>query len=55
MLLEAYNRVLAEDVVSMLDIPPFSRSTVDGYAVKAEDTFEADENQPAWPLRSAAS
>lgn len=46
-LLEAYNRVLAEDVVSMLDIPPFSRSTVDGYAVKAEDTFEADENQPA--------
>ncbi len=46
-LLEAYNRVLAEDVVSTLDIPPFSRSTVDGYAVKAEETFGADENQPA--------
>ena len=46
-LLEAYNRVLAEDVVSTLDIPPFNRSTVDGYAVKAEDTFGADENQPA--------
>ncbi|HKM59919.1 MAG TPA: gephyrin-like molybdotransferase Glp [Candidatus Bathyarchaeia archaeon] len=46
-LLEAYNRVLAEDVVSTLDIPPFSRSTMDGYAVKAEDTFGADENQPA--------
>ena len=45
-LLEAYNRVLAEDVVSTLDIPPFSRSTMDGYAVKAEDTFGADENQP---------
>ena len=45
-LLEAYNRVLAEDVVSTLDIPPFSRSTVDGYAVKAKDTFGADENQP---------
>ena len=45
-LLEAYNRVLSEDVVSTLDIPPFSRSTVDGYAVKAEDTFGADENQP---------
>jgi molybdenum cofactor synthesis domain-containing protein len=45
-LLEAYNRVLAEDVVSTLDIPPFSRSTVDGYAVKAEDTLGADENQP---------
>ncbi len=43
-LLEAYNRVLNEDVVSGLDIPPFNRSTVDGYAVKAEDTFGADEN-----------
>jgi molybdenum cofactor synthesis domain-containing protein len=46
-LLEAYNRVLKENVVSNLDIPPFNRSTVDGYAVKAEDTFGADENQPA--------
>ena len=45
-LLEAYNRVLNEDVVSTLDIPPFNRSTVDGYAVKPEDTFEADENTP---------
>jgi len=45
-LLEACNRVLAEDVVSPLDVPPFNRSTVDGYAVKAEDTFRADENSP---------
>ena len=46
-LLEAYNRVLSEDVVSTLDIPPFNRSTVDGYAVKAMDTIGADEDQPA--------
>src|SRR3972149_6790198 len=46
-LLEAYNRVLNEDVVSGLDIPSFNRSTVDGYAVKAQDTFGYDENQPA--------
>ena len=46
-LLEAYNRVLSEDVVSTLDIPPFNRSTVDGYAVRAQDTFGADENEPA--------
>jgi len=46
-LLEAYDRVLRENVVSVLDIPPFNRSTVDGYAVKAEDTFGAGENQPA--------
>jgi molybdopterin molybdotransferase len=46
-LLEAYNRVLKEDVISPLDIPPFNRSTVDGYAVKSADTVDADENQPA--------
>ena len=45
-LLEAYNRILTEDMASALDIPPFNRSTVDGYAVKAEDTFSAEENQP---------
>ena len=45
-LLEAYNRVLAEDLVAALDVPPFHRSTVDGYAVKAEDTFGAEENNP---------
>lgn len=45
-LLEAHNRVLAKDVSSALDIPPFDRSTVDGYAVKAEDTFGAEENNP---------
>ena len=43
---EAHNRVLAEDVVAPTDVPPFSRSTVDGYAVRAADTFGADENRP---------
>ncbi|MDI6904888.1 MAG: molybdopterin-binding protein [Candidatus Bathyarchaeia archaeon] len=45
-LLEANDRVLAEDITATLDIPPFNRSTVDGYAVKAEDTFGAEENKP---------
>jgi molybdenum cofactor synthesis domain-containing protein len=45
-LLDAYNRVLGGNVVSPLNIPPFNRSTVDGFAVKAEDTFGAEENQP---------
>jgi putative molybdopterin biosynthesis protein len=48
-LLEACNRVLAEDVISPLDVPSFNRSTVDGYAVKAEDTFGADESSPVKP------
>lgn len=43
---DACNRVLAKDVVSPLNIPPFNRSTVDGYAVKAKDTFDAEENRP---------
>jgi len=47
MLLEAYNRVLAKDATAKLGIPPFNRSIVDGYAVKAADTFGADENKPA--------
>jgi putative molybdopterin biosynthesis protein len=45
-LIEACNRVLAENITAPLDIPPFNRSTVDGYAVKAEDTFGAEENHP---------
>lgn len=43
---DAYGRVLAEDIVSKLDVPPFDRSKVDGYAVKSLDTFRADELKP---------
>lgn len=43
---EALGRVLAEDVVSPIDSPPFDRSAVDGYAVRAEDTFQAREYRP---------
>lgn len=45
-LLNAYNRVLAKNVIAPMDVPPFSRATVDGYAVKAEDTFGAEEDKP---------
>ncbi|MCW4006232.1 MAG: molybdopterin-binding protein [Candidatus Bathyarchaeota archaeon] len=45
-LLDATGRVLAADVVAQLDIPPFNRSTVDGYAVKAKETYGAEENEP---------
>lgn len=43
---EACRRVLAKDVVAHIDVPPFNRATVDGYAVKAKDTFGADETNP---------
>ncbi len=45
-LLEAYGRVLAQDVVSAVDVPGFDRATMDGYAVKASDTFGAKEDNP---------
>ena len=46
--LEALNRVLAEDIHAPHPLPQFSRSTVDGYAVRAEDTFGASESLPAY-------
>jgi len=38
---EAYGRVLAEDIISKIDVPNFDKSAMDGYAVIAEDTYEA--------------
>jgi molybdopterin molybdotransferase len=42
----ANGRVLAEDVFSNVDIPPFERSTRDGYAVIAKDTCGAGLKSP---------
>jgi len=42
----ALGRVLAEDVVAGVDVTAFDRSNVDGYAVRAEDTFGAGELEP---------
>ncbi|NLT96145.1 MAG: molybdopterin molybdotransferase MoeA [Clostridia bacterium] len=41
-------RVLAEDIFSPETLPPFSRSSVDGYAVKASDTYGASDSLPAF-------
>jgi len=46
-LADARGRVLAESVVSPIDVPGFDRSLMDGYAVRAEDTYGADETEPA--------
>jgi molybdenum cofactor synthesis domain-containing protein len=47
---EAGGLILAEDVISKLDIPPFDRASFDGYAVRASDTFGAGEESPV-PLK----
>jgi molybdenum cofactor synthesis domain-containing protein len=43
---EAANRVLAEDFASPIDLPPFNRSAMDGYAVIANDVKGASQKQP---------
>jgi molybdenum cofactor synthesis domain-containing protein len=45
-LAEARGRVLAERIDAALDVPGFDRASMDGYAVRAEDTFGADEADP---------
>ncbi|MFQ6128483.1 MAG: gephyrin-like molybdotransferase Glp [Thermoplasmata archaeon] len=40
-------RVLAQGIVSEMDVPPFDRSAMDGFAVRAEDTFSAGKFEPA--------
>lgn len=45
---DAWGRVLAEDVVSDADLPDFSRSTMDGFAVRAASTFGASEQNAAF-------
>lgn len=44
---ECFGRVLAEDIIARENIPPADRSMVDGYAVRACDTFGASEAIPA--------
>ncbi len=44
---EALSRVLARDIAAREDVPGFDRSSVDGYAVRAEDTFGCSESIPA--------
>ena len=45
---EALGRVTAAGIVSPEDLPSFPRSTMDGYSVRAADTFGATESLPAY-------
>lgn len=47
-LLSSLGRVLAKDVTAQEDVPGFNRSTMDGFAVRAADTFGASEGLPAY-------
>jgi len=45
-LADARDRVLAERIDATLDVPGFDRASMDGYAVRARDTFGAGESDP---------
>lgn len=45
---KAAGRVLAENIVSNVDLPDFVRATMDGYAVKASSTFGSTEGNPGY-------
>jgi molybdopterin molybdotransferase len=45
-ILEAFNHILYEDIVSDIMIPPVDDSAMDGYAVRADDTRGASKNNP---------
>lgn len=42
------NRVISRDIISPENLPDFSRSTMDGFAVNSSDTFAATEGMPAY-------
>lgn len=46
--IQARGRVLAKDLRSAVDLPHFHRAAMDGYAVKAKDTFGASQSLPAY-------
>lgn len=45
-LVGALHRVLAEDVAAGIDVPHFPKAAMDGYAVRAENTFAATDGSP---------
>lgn len=47
-ILQGLNRVLARDITAQEDVPGFDRSTMDGYALRARDTFGASESLPSY-------
>lgn len=46
-LAKCLGRMLAKDIIAPEALPPFARSTMDGFAVQAKDTFGCSESEPA--------
>ncbi len=46
-LYDAADRISARDIEANMDVPHFNKSTVDGYAVRCQETFSANDENPA--------
>jgi len=47
-IMNSLGRVLAEDIISKFDVPPFTRSAMDGFAIISEDTLYASKESPVF-------
>ncbi len=45
-LTDSWGRILADDVCALVDVPGFDRSNMDGFAIRARDSFGAEETKP---------
>lgn len=45
---EGLGRILSKDIAATENLPPHPRSTMDGFAVKSDDTFGASESMPCY-------
>jgi len=45
---DSLGRILCEDIKATLNVPEFNRSTVDGYAIKSNESFGASQGIPAF-------
>ncbi len=44
---QSLNRIIATDIASPIDLPPFDNSAMDGYAIHFEDSADANRDHPA--------
>ena len=45
---DGLNRILSKDISTSFNLPGFNRSTMDGYAIKADDSFGVSESLPSY-------
>ena len=50
---DSYGMIISRDIISPENLPPFKRSTVDGFAVNSADTFGATESFPSYLIVKA--